>query len=144
MSLRWRDSGGALRTAGAVSIRDADNILRAVDQIRIRDADNVLREVYKQGIRLAVSPGSAYGSGVTGPITTNSVTVGVAGGTPPYTHSWSAGGSVVPNSPTSATTSFTKSGASVETTATDLVTDANGLTNSVTIPVSIERGSPGA
>jgi hypothetical protein len=144
VSLRWRDSGGALRTAGAVSIRDASSALLAVDQIRVRDADNVLREVYKQGIRLAATPTFVYGTGISGPITTNSVTVGVAGGTPPYTHAWTVGGSVVANSPTSATTSFTKSGASVEATATDLVTDVNGLFNSINVPVSIERGSPDA
>jgi hypothetical protein len=143
VSLRWRDSGGALRTAGAVSIRDADNILRAVDQIRIRDADNVLREVYKQGIRLSATPTSAFGSRMTPPATTNSVTIGVAGGTPPYTHAWTANGGVTVNSPSSATTSF-RSSVSVITNATDLVTDANGLTASRTVSVRLVVGDPNA
>lgn len=153
MSLSWRDAGAALRSAGAVSFRTVDGVvagdLKAVDQIRIRIADGTnpadLKEGYKQGIRLAASPTSAYGAAPpgTGPITTNSVVVGVAGGTPPYTHAWTHGAGITVNSPTSATTSFT-GGASVDSTATDTVTDANGLTNAIIVPVSILRENPDA
>lgn len=146
MALQLRDPGGVLRTSGAASIRDSSAVLRTIDEIHVRADDGTLKRVYQQGIRLAVAPDSAYGysSAKTGPIYTNSVTVGVAGGTPPYTHSWTATGGIAPAAPTSSTTPFigVPGGISgeLEGDGTDTVTDANGLTNSISVPISITRG----
>lgn len=147
MSLRWRDAAAVSRSSGAIGFRTVDGVsavnLKTVDQIRLRLVDGTdlanLSEVYKQGIRLAVDPDSAFGvNSGTGPIYTNSVTVGVAGGTPPYTHAWTGttGFSIV--NPTSATTAFI--GHSDNTgTATDTVTDANGVTNFIRVDVETTR-----
>lgn len=146
MALQIRDPGGVLRTSGAAYIRDASAVLRTIDQIRVREDGGVLKQVYQQGIRLAASPDSAYGysSAKTGPIYTNSVTVNVAGGTPPYTHSWTATGGISPAAPTSSTTPFIGVPGAIsgelEGDGTDFVTDANGLTNSISVPISITRG----
>lgn len=155
MSIFWRDTAAVKRSAGAVSFRTADGVsagdLKAIDQIRVRIADGTnpadLKEGYKQGIRLAALPDSAsgYSSAKTGPITSGSVTVNVAGGTPPYTHSWAASGGVTATNPTSATTAFVGTPPAIEGEVegepTDTVTDANGLTNSISVPVFIQRGA---
>jgi len=146
VSVQWRDVGGSIRSAGAISMRDASNVVRTVDQVRIRDEGGVLREVYKQGIRLAVNPATAVGasSAKTGAIYTNSVVVGVAGGTPPYAHSWVPDGSLVATNPGGDTTAFYGTPTAVfgelNGQATDHVTDANGLTNSISVDISIQRG----
>jgi hypothetical protein len=145
MSLKVRDPGGVLRTIGAASIRDSSATLRTIDQIRMRADDGTLKQVYQQGIRLAVSPDEAFGfsSGGSGPIYTNSVTVSVAGGTPPYAHVWTTESGFGASSPVSPTTSFVGAPVSGDTTsgfATDTVTDANGITNSISVYVTIERG----
>lgn len=147
MSLRWRDAAAVSRSGGSAYTRTADGTsptdLKTTDQIRLRLVDGTdpahLSEIFKQGIQLAVDPDSAFGvNSGTGPIYTNSVTVGVAGGTPPYTHAWTGttGFSIV--NPTSATTAFI--GHSDNTgTATDTVRDANGVTNFITVPVETTR-----
>lgn len=136
MTLKWRDTGGALRTAGAVSIRTVFSTdpadLKIVDQIRLRVADGTspadLKEVYKQGIRLAVTPPLASSNG----LTTNYVTVSVAGGTPPYSYSWTATNGVVPSNPFSASTSFNGTPPAV---GTCVVTDTNNVTNQISVNV---------
>lgn len=152
MSLRWRDAGAVSRFAGTVSFRTANGVapgdLASVDQIRLRLVAGTdpldLTEVYKRGIRLAATPASAYGaSGAhSGPIYSDTVTVGVADGTPPYSHSWTATAGISVASPAASSTPFIghpSAGDSVSGIATDTVTDANGLTNSIDVPVTIER-----
>ena len=154
MSIYSRDAGAVSRLAGAVYFRTADGTdpanLATVGRMRLRTvagSDPVnLSEFYKQGIRLAASPAAANGqsSAKSTPIITNSVTVGVAGGTPPYTHSWVATAEITVDSPSSATTSFRATpppfSGQVDGSALDTVTDANGLTNSIEIPILITRG----
>jgi len=125
--------------------------LRNVDQIRIRIVDGVssgdLKEVYQQGIRLAVDPPTAGNvtTNKTGPITSNSVVVSVAGGTPPYTHSWTASDGITVDSPSFATTTFTATPPGIDGaifgTAGDTVTDANGITASISVDLAFGRSS---
>lgn len=153
MSIKWRDSAAVSRSAGSAYFRTADGVSagdrKTVDKIRLRLVDGAdpedLSEVYRQGIRLVATPDYAAGSSTTktGPIYTNTVTVGVADGTPPYTHSWSATAGISVAAPTSSSTPFIgvppAFSGEITGTATDTVTDANGVTNSVTIDVTISR-----
>lgn len=145
MSLRWRDAASVQRSAGAVYMRDADSVQRTVDQIRVRGAGGYV-EIYKQGLRLVASPSEAIGnsSAKTGPIYSNNVMVSVAGGTPPYTHSWTATSGIGVAAPTNPSTAFIATPPAImgeiNGTATDTVTDANGITNSITVDASIVRG----
>lgn len=146
MSLYWRDAANVQRTAGAVYMRDADSVQRSVDQIRVRGEDGNYVEIYKQGLRLAASPDSAFGSSAshTGPIYTNGVTVSVAGGTAPYNHSWAVPFGINATAPYSGYTAFIghpTAGDEVSGTATDTVTDVNGVFSTIDVPVSISRTS---
>lgn len=152
MSFQWRDAAAVRRTAGAARFRVADSVLagdlKTVDQILLRTVDGTdpgdLSEFYKQGLRLAASPDSAYGASGshTGPIYSNTVTVTVAGGTAPYSHTWTSTAGISVAAPASSSTPFIghpTAGDEVSGTATDTVTDANGVFGSIDVPVRIER-----
>lgn len=137
------DPAGVSRVAGEIKISLADMSSVTVDRIRVLGPDGVDHEVYKRSIRLAVSPTSANS---THSVQTNAVTVSVAGGTPPYSHSWSvvtsAGSAVNATAPTSATTAFKiNSGLFGDAIATDTVTDSLGLSTSINVGVGIDTGS---
>lgn len=99
-----------LRALSKARLRDSGNVLREAAKVRVRDAGNVLRLLSGVGEMIAVAdPSAVYGYGSSkGSIraTTNSATVTVTGGTPPYSYSWptSAGWGAIAT--TSATTSF--------------------------------------
>ena len=60
------------------------------------------------GLVVSITPSSVSASGPQGELmTTNAATASASGGTPPYSYSWSSGPYTV-NSPTSATTTFSK------------------------------------
>lgn len=96
---------------------------------------------------LIASPSSAGGGSKGTTVTTVPVTVGVSGGTAPYTHSWtlsSLDGAMSADalSPSSATTQFRASGVDPDggsATFSDNVTDANGLTNSISVTAFFNR-----
>lgn len=121
-----RDAG-ALRQAYEIGVR-GPSALSPVDRVLARTADGLF-EVYKRGIRLS-APGTIRArSNDAAPSSTPTVTVAVAGGTPPYTHQWSNADQLTPNNPTGASTSFRIPRGYLGTaTATDTVRDANGLT----------------
>ena len=106
-----------------------------------------LKEFYKADVRVAAAPNFAFGFGTTLPVITNTVTVTAAGGTPPYTHSWSVDDpSVTINTRLSASTTFgarPSFGDTISATATDTVTDATGALARVQVAVSIGRNTPG-
>lgn len=144
---QYRDSGGATRVAGAMYFMAADLSTKTIDEISFMNAALETKRIYKAGIRLAASPTFAVGSTTakTGPVYSNTVSVGVAGGTPPYNHSWTATGGITVNNPASSFTDFraTPPGldSEVQGTATDHVTDANGIANSIAVSVTISRNS---
>lgn len=145
MTLRLRDTA-TLRTATEVRARKSDGTLASVDRMMIRTADG-LTQFYRRGLRLSASPDSASGFGVnrTRPIYTNTVQVAVDGGTAPYTYSWIPSSGIFVNSPTSAATSFGGNppaiAGEIDGSATCTVTDSNGLSQSVTVPINIYRES---
>lgn len=144
MTLRVRDTA-TLRTATEARVRKSDGALASIDRMMIRTA-NGLSQFYRRGLRLSASPDSASGFGVnrTGPIYTNTVQVAVEGGTAPYTYSWVPSGVFV-NSPNAAATSFGGNppaiAGEIDGSATCTVTDSNGLSLTITIPVTISRES---
>lgn len=149
--LQIRDPGGVRRAVGAAYVRDGAGAQKTLDQIRARTANGTnpldLKVVYQAGIRLAVDPSTAdgYSDAKTGPITTNAVVVGVAGGTPNYSHSWATPFGITATNPTSNVTAFTATPPGISGTvsgfATDTVTDANGLTNTISVDITIQRGA---
>lgn len=102
--------------------------------------------VYSQGgndnsLVLVASPENPGGGSHGTTVTTISTTVSVNGGTAPYTHSWSVGlidgaASASALNPLSGTTQFRATGVSPDggsAVFTDTVTDANGLTNQISV-----------
>jgi hypothetical protein len=129
------------------ALRQADG-LHQVERLSVRTATGLL-EAYRRAIRVAVNPVSAYGyapkkSGTA--VYTNSVAVSVDGGTPPYHYAWTVAPSqyLAATTPTSASTVFqtgTNNGQkNVVGTAVCAISDASGLTSSVTVPVQIVKG----
>jgi len=150
MSVYWRDAGGVRRSVGAVKFRVANGTdpadLKTIDQIRIRTADG-LKTIYQQGIRVAVDPTSA-GQTTTdksGPMTSNSVVVSVAGGTPPYSHSWAIDNGITATNASSAVTAFVAYlppfDGVLTGTAVDTVTDANGVVGYAIVDLYFQRFS---
>tara|TARA_R110002074_G_scaffold262994_1_gene435108 strand:- start:16017 stop:16454 length:438 start_codon:yes stop_codon:yes gene_type:complete len=142
MAVSIRDVSNTPRVIGDIRVRDTGNVVRTIEQIWIRDEANVSRKVYQRGVRLAASPafanGSRYGAG---PITSDTVTVSIAGGAAPYSHSWAlispSAGAVALN-PTSATTAF-RAGGELDAIFRDTVTDTNGLSATIDVPASFTR-----
>lgn len=87
------------------------------------------------------SPISAVGSGLGGTVQTNTVTVTPAGGTGPYTYSWTyvSGDTVTVLSPTSAATRFS-SATGAEAVYKCTVTDSLAATAVVNVGISISNG----
>lgn len=133
MGLRIQDAG-TLRTITKCTIRQA-GIDRNIKTIKAMDGD-VLRTVAKFADDLTVSAGNTFGSDEGPTSTTNPETATPSGGFSPYTYAWtlqaSEGTASVANTPSSATTSFTKTNVPLGTVQTDTwrvtVTDSTGET----------------
>lgn len=48
MTVKVRDSAGAVRTIDVVKVRGPDGVLRTIDFIKVRGPDNVLRTVFEK------------------------------------------------------------------------------------------------
>lgn len=111
--IRFRDTGGTLRTTARIRMRDEGGTLRTIQRIRVRDASNILRTVW-QAMTVSLSASTATGTGATSTITSSSVTATPSGGTSPYTYLWSAApynyDSIAATTPTAATTTFRRTG----------------------------------
>ena len=143
MTLRVRDTATA-RTAVEVRFRDGNGVTKPVERLYVRtEAGTGI--FYQRGIRLNVSPTEAYGysSAKAGPVYTNTVAVSVTGGSAPYTHSWVTTGGFSATAASSSSTAFVGNPSSfsgeIDGVATDYVTDANGLTSSISVDVTIVR-----
>lgn len=146
--LRVKDTGGVQRVIVGVKVRDTST-LHTILNVFARDG-SALRTVFSSfggGAGISASPTSVSGYGYSAStitISTGSTTVTVTGGVPPYTYAWvGPGGAWSAINPTSATTSFRRSGVSVgtsySTTFTCTATDANGHTSSVSVDASVEN-----
>jgi hypothetical protein len=98
-------------------------------------------------LTVTLSPTVINKIGSTSSITSASVTATPSGGTAPYTHAWTkqSGDSITINSASSSVTSFTAAsmfeGNSRTAVFRDTVTDANSITGTADITVTIERNS---
>ncbi len=143
MTLRIRDTA-TLRTATEARARKSDGTLAPIDRMMIRTADG-LAQFYRRGIRASVTPSfvGGYGTNKTGPVYTSSAAVSVDGGTQPYAYYWVITGGMGVVNPNSPTTNFVGSPpglyGELNGTATCTVTDASGLSQQVTVEVTITR-----
>lgn len=137
MGIKIRDELGILRTVTRIRFRDASNVLRTIQTVKMRDDGNTLRTVFvylSAALSTTVLIGVDSGASVSGDVTSGSVTCNVTGGTSPFTYNWelvSGTALVTIDSPTSASTTFTVTGAfdGVDYNATFkcTVTDDNGI-----------------
>lgn len=139
-----RDGTNTPRTVSEVQVRDGTNTPRDISEIWVRDSNNVPRLVFSTAPTLsaAASPESVFGYSNTGTATTDSTTVNVTGGTPPYTYAWTLelydNPSAAPtcSAPTSASVTFTQtsigSGESYSANWSCTVTDATSATTQAT------------
>lgn len=146
--MTWKvlDAGATLRTITSMKVLDGAT-LRTVVRAKVMDSDGVtLRTVatFVTALTASPSPSSVTGIGYspTSPVnvTSDPASCVPSGGLPPYTYAWTIiSGSATINSPTLATTTFSKSISSFSTpeyaTARCTVTDSDG--NTATVDVSI-------
>lgn len=143
MTISVRDTG-ARRRAVSIRVRTGSGLV-PVNRVSFRTDTGVVR-VYNRAMQISATPSgvSGYGGQRTGPVYTNTTSVSVSGGSPPYQHSWSVGGGAFALNPASSSTAFVGSppiNGTIDTAAVDTVTDASGLTATVEVPVYIERVS---
>ncbi|WPZ05481.1 hypothetical protein [Pelagerythrobacter marinus] len=150
MSLQIRDAG-TLRTITRLTIRQA-GVNRSIRTLKVMDG-GVLRTVAIFADPLAVTAPDTNGHQDSSTVITNLITATPSGGFSPYTYAWSliANGGASPSTataPTSAGTSFSKSGLIPGQTVTDTwrvtVTDSLGQTASHDISATFTRGTGGA
>lgn len=148
MTIKLRDETGVLRTIQRIRFRDSTGVLRTIQSVKMRDDTATLRTVFTY-LTAAASPvnttGANSGTAASGDVTTATITVTPTGGASPYTYAWeyiSGNVSIAPNTPTSASTTFTLVGAFDGISYTAVyrckVTDANGAvayTNNVDIRI---------
>jgi hypothetical protein len=143
VTLRIRDTA-TLRTATEARARKSDGTLAPIDRMMIRTAEG-LTQFYRRGIRASVAPSfvNGYGTNKTGPVYTSSAAVSVDGGTQPYTYSWSVTGGIGVTNPNSPSTSFVGNPpglyGELNGVGTCTITDASGLSQQVTVEVTITR-----
>lgn len=134
MTFRIQDAG-TLRTITKGTVRVA-GINRPLKTIKVQDGGS-LRLVATFADPLSVTAGGGLAAGASSSLTTNSVTATPSGGFAPYTYAWTLitnGGrnASTAGSPTSATTTFTKTGLingdSIDDTWRVTVTDSIGQT----------------
>lgn len=134
MTFRIQDAG-TLRTITKGTVRVA-GINRPLKTIKVQDGGS-LRLVATFADPLSVTAGGGLATGASSSLTTNSVTATPSGGFAPYTYAWTLitnGGrnASTAGSPTSATTTFTKTGLingdSIDDTWRVTVTDSIGQT----------------
>ncbi len=122
------------------------------DNVAATKTVDVSVSITRASMVATVSPTTLYQSGTDDNQTTGSTTVSVTGGVAPYTYSWAlfSGDILTVNSPTSATTTFTKTSlplpGSVSATYRCTVTDSTGgtpLTAIADVFVTIERITEG-
>ena len=118
------------------------------DNVAATKTVDVNVEIIRLAMTASASPTSLYKTGPTASQTTASVTVTPSGGVSPYTYAWTllSGDTLTVNSPSAATTTFSKtgmiSGDSFDATYRCTVTDSTGgtpLTATADVPVTIER-----
>jgi len=118
------------------------------DNVAATKTVDVSVSITRQSMSASASPTTIYKSGPGADQTTASTTVTVSGGVSPYTYAWTlvSGDTLTVNSPTAATTTFTKTGlppfGGVEATYRCTVTDSTGgtpLTATADVFVTIER-----
>jgi len=127
------NSGAAAAAAAAASAAQA-TANAAQEQVNAVGAETLT-------FSASASPISATGSGLSGVVQTNIVTVTPAGGTGPYTYSWTyvSGDTVTVLSPTSAATRFS-SATGAEAVYKCTVTDSLAATAVVNVGISISNG----
>lgn len=150
--IRFRDSGGTLRTATQIRARDSGGTLRTITRIRVRDSGNALRVVYDTAgtstFTVTVTPPAIGGHSMgTGTVATGNVTASASGGTAPYSYAWTLilydHGTTAPTATgaASATTGFVQTNvgpaefytATFRVTATDSASSANTATFDVDV-----------
>jgi len=118
------------------------------DNVAATKTVDVNVEIIRLAMTASASPTYLYKSGSTASQTTASVTVTPSGGVSPYTYAWTllSGSTLTVNSPSAATTTFSKtgmiSGDSYDATYRCTVTDSTSgtpLTATADVPVTIER-----
>lgn len=126
------NSGVAAAQAAASAAQATANA--AQEQVNVVGAETLT-------FSASASPISATGSGLSGVVQTNIVTVTPAGGTGPYTYSWTyvSGDTVTVLSPTSAATRFS-SATGAEAVYKCTVTDSLAATAVVNVGISISNG----
>ena len=126
------NSGVAAAQAAASAAQATANA--AQEQVNVVGAETLT-------FSASASPISATGSGLSGVVQTNIVTVTPAGGTGPYTYAWTyvSGDTVTVLSPTSAATRFS-SATGAEAVYKCTVTDSLAATAVVNVGISISNG----
>jgi len=118
------------------------------DNVAATKTVDVNVEIIRLAMTASASPTSLYKSGLTASQTTASTTVTPSGGVSPYTYAWTllSGDTLTVNSPSAATTTFSKTGMlpgdSFDATYRCTVTDSTSgtpLTATADVPVTIER-----
>ena len=125
-------NSGIVRAEAAASAAQA-TANAAQEQVNVVGAETLT-------FSASASPISATGSGLSGVVQTNIVTVTPAGGTGPYTYSWTyvSGDTVTVLSPTSAATRFS-SATGAEAVYKCTVTDSLAATAVVNVGISISN-----
>lgn len=97
MGIRFKDSGGTLRTLVRMKVQDSGGVVRLIQRVRVMDSGGTLRTVFSF-FTATLAPATlngTYNGALTTPqnINCGNCIVTVAGGTSPYTYLWAQVGS---------------------------------------------------